>query len=57
MAQNQSDFCDKGRFIIDRNKIDARRGLLPASKSISAASRRQDFDKAALKRQSETAAP
>jgi hypothetical protein len=23
MAQNQSDFCDKGRFIIDRNKFDA----------------------------------
>jgi hypothetical protein len=28
MAQNQSDFCDKGRFIIDRNKFDAQHGLI-----------------------------
>jgi hypothetical protein len=26
MAQNHSDFCDKGRFIIDRNKFDAQHG-------------------------------
>jgi len=37
MAQNQSGFCDKGRFIIDRNKFGAGQGLLSASKSISAA--------------------
>jgi hypothetical protein len=27
MAQNRSDFCDKGGFIIDRNKSDAQHSV------------------------------
>jgi len=46
MAQNQSGFCDKGRFIIDRNKFGAGQGAIVRIEiDFSRALRRPDFDK------------
>jgi len=44
MAQNPFGFCDKGRFIIDRNKSMCGRLLPPSKIDFQSALRVEDFE-------------